>query len=279
MLAGILITLREGLEAFLIVGILLGYLTKMGQKKYQWYVWLGTGLAILLSVALTWAFNFFSFQFEGANALLFEIVISLIAVGVLTYMVLWMQEQSKHIKSDLETKMQEALTSNKLFAIVGLAFVSVLREGLETALFLTALVGSAGEGGLLSGAMIGFLIAALLSYVFFRSAVRLDLRKFFIVTGSLLIFIAAGLIGHALLGSHELGIIPPIISEVWNINGIINEDGVVGRILHAFVGYDGNPSLMWVVGYFGYIYIFGRKFLQQLEYPKKKAKKAMVSRG
>lgn len=263
MLAGMLITIREGLEAFLIIGILLGYLNKIGQGRFAKHVWLGGLAAVTASMALAWAFRVLAVQFEGTGSLVFELVISLVAVGVLTYMVLWMQEQSRTIKSDLENRVDAAFSANSVLALAGLAFVSVLREGLETALFLTALAGSAETGNPLPGALLGLVVAALVSFAFFKAAVRLNLRKFFLVTGFLLIFIAAGLVGHALSASHELGLIPPIISEVWNTNGIIDEDGLVGRVLHAFIGYDGNPSLMWVLGYFSYVLIFGQKFLQQ----------------
>lgn len=262
MLAGMLITIREGLEAFLIMGILLGYLQKIGQGRFTRYVWTGFLAAVTASVVLAWGFQVLAVQFEGTGALVFELIISLVAVGVLTYMVLWMQQQSRTIKSDLENRVEAAFSANNVFALAGLAFVSVLREGLETALFLTALAGSAETGSPLPGALLGLVIAALISFAFFKAAVRLNLRKFFMVTGFLLIFIAAGLVGHALLSAHELGLIPPIISEVWNTNGIIDEDGLLGRVLHAFIGYDGNPSLMWVLGYLGYVFVFGQKFLQ-----------------
>ncbi|SMB98195.1 high-affinity iron transporter [Thermanaeromonas toyohensis ToBE] len=264
MLAGMLITIREGLEAFLIVGILLGYLKKIGQERFAKHIWLGFFAALTSSVTLAWVFQLLAVQFEGTSALVFEMVISLVAVGVLTYMVLWMQQQSLTIKSDLENQVNAALSANNVLALAGLAFVSVLREGLETALFLTALAGSSETGSLLPGALLGLAVAALVAFAFFRAAVRLNLRKFFLVTGFLLIFIAAGLVGHAILASHELGLVPPIISEVWNTNGIIDEEGLLGRVLHAFIGYDGNPSLMWVLGYFGYVLVFGRKFLQQI---------------
>ena len=228
MLAGALITVREGLEAFLIVGILLGYLTKLSQAAYKRYVWAGTAAAVLLSIGLAWAFQVLTIQFEGQSAQIFEVAVALTAVGVLTWMVLWMQRQSRSIKGELEQKVQAALSTHQVYALAGLAFVSVLREGLETALFLSALLFSTGAEGLLPGAALGLLAAAAISYLVFQAAVRLNLRAFFIATGTLLIFIA--------------------------------DEGLLGRLLHAFIGYEAAPSLLQVLGYLSYVIFFGSTF-------------------
>lgn len=260
MIAGMLITIREGLEAFLIVGILLGYLTKLGQFRFKRYIWGGTGAAIIASIIIALAFQALAIRFEGRWAEIFEVVVALIAIGVLTWMVLWMQRQSRRIKSELEQKVSAALSSNQAYALAGLAFISVFREGLETALFLSALLFSTKEG-LLLGSALG-LAAAAIAYLIFRTTISLNLRAFFLVTGVLLIFIAAGLLSHSIRALQELRALPIFIDPIWNSNNLIDEEGLLGRLLHAFIGYEATPSLLQFIGYLTYIGIFGGQFLK-----------------
>jgi len=261
MLAGALITIREGLEAFLIVGILLGYLTRLGQTAFKRYVWIGTAAAVVLSIGMAWAFQLLAVRFEGRSAEIFEVTVALTAVGVLTWVVLWMQRQSLTVKGKLERRVRAAISTHQVYALAGLAFVSVLREGLETALFLSALLFSAGGEGLLLGAALGLLVAAVIAYLIFRAAVRLNLRAFFAVTGILLVFIAAGLVGHSLAALQELELLPTLIEPVWDTSRVIDEEGLAGRLLHAFTGYEAAPSLLQVLGYLSYVIPFGGRFL------------------
>lgn len=268
MLAGILVTLREGMEAFLIVGILLGYLRRMGAEQFRGYVWFGTIGAVLLSIGLAIVLQSFALELEGHSAHTFEIVVALIAVIVLSWMVIWMQRQAKTIKGDLEAKAQAAVTNHQLYALGGLAFVSVLREGLETTLFLGALLGPAGKTGLLPGAFIGLFLAAILAYLVFKALIKVNFRIFFISTGFLLILIASGLLAHTVMAFREMGTVPGIWGEVvWNTNSIIDDEGPLGRLLHAFVGYDGDPALLEVIFYFGYLLLFGGWFLRAVRKP------------
>ena len=260
MITGSLITIREGLEAFLIIGILLGYLTKIGQPRLKVHIWIGAGAAILISILLTAAFQALAIQFEGAAAELFEAGVALLAVGVLTWMVLWMQRQSRHIKGELEEKVDAALTQGQTFALASLAFVTVLREGLETALFLSAVFITARDDNMLQGAAFGLAVAAGIAYLIFRSAIRLNLRTFFIVTGSFLIVIAAGLVGHSVMTLQELGWLPIGTTTAWDLGWLIPNDALSGRLLHAFVGYDAAPSLLMVFAYTTYVLFFGSKF-------------------
>lgn len=268
MLAGILITLREGMEAFLVVGILLGYLRRMGGEQFRKYVWLGTFVAVILSIALTIGMQALALELEGHAAHLFEIVVALLAVIVLSWMVIWMQRQAKTIKGDLEAKAQAAIINQQLYALTGLAFVSVLREGLETTLFLGALIGPAGKTGVLPGAFIGLLLAGILAYLVFKTLIKANFRIFFISTAFLLIFIASGLLAHTVMAFREMGSVPGIFGEVvWNTNSIIDEDGLLGRLLHAFIGYDGDPVVLEVIFYFGYLFLFGGWFLREIRKP------------
>jgi len=260
MITGSLITIREGLEAFLIIGILLGYLTKIGQPRLKVHIWIGAGAAILISILLTAAFQALAIQFEGAAAELFEAGVALLAVGVLTWMVLWMQRQSRHIKGELEEKVDAALTQGQTFALASLAFVTVLREGLETALFLSAVFITARDDNMLQGAAFGLAVAAGIAYLIFRSAIRLNLRTFFVVTGSFLIVIAAGLVGHSVMALQELGWLPIGTATAWDLGWLIPNEALGGRLLHAFIGYDATPTLLMVFAYLIYALFFGSKF-------------------
>ncbi len=262
MAAGVLITIREGLEAFLITGILLGYLTKTGQRAMAGYVWAGTGAGILLSVTLALALQALAVQFEhGHGAPIFEAAASILAVPILSYMVLWMQRQARTMKSEIEARAAAAISTGHLLTLALIAFLTVLREGIETAVFLSALATRATGEGVLSGALLGLLMAAAIAYAYFALTVRLNLRKFFVVTGSLLIFIAAGLCAHVFMALHELGL-PVIVERVWSTRWLLDSESLPGRILHAFIGYHDEPNLLQVIAYFGYLggmgYVFAR---------------------
>ncbi len=264
MLTGLLITIREGMEAFLIIGILLGYLSKINQLRLKARVWLGAGAAIVVSALAAVAFQTLAFQFEGAAEEIFEAMIALLAVCVLTWMVLWMQRQSQGIKGDLEQKVDVAISQGQSFGLAGLAFITVLREGLETALFLSAVLASTRDTNLLLGALLGLAIAAGITYLIFRSSIRLNLRNFFMVTGSLLIMIAAGLVGHSVMALQEIGWLPIGTATAWNMGWLISNDGFLGRFLHAFTGYEAAPSVLMVVTYSVYVIVFGVQYISTL---------------
>jgi high-affinity iron transporter len=164
MVAGLLITLREGLEAFLITGILLGYLRKTSRKDLNWYVWLGTVVGILGSVTLAVVFQALAVHFEESHAAPpFELLASLVAIPILTYMVLWMQRQARTIKSEIEARAAAAISTGQLVTLAFIAFITVFREGLETAVFLSALASRASDEGLLIGAVVGLGVPAVVS--------------------------------------------------------------------------------------------------------------------
>jgi high-affinity iron transporter len=259
MFTGIVITLREGLEAFLIVGVLLAYLAKTGAAHYNKFIWAGISITAGVTLVTAFLFQKLSIQFEGTDSIIFEAAASLFAVAVLSYMVLWMQKQSRHLKADLEKKIDKAITSREVYVLVALAFTTVVREGLETVLFMGTLVKTDGMGVILSS-LVGLALAASIVYILFKTSLHIDLRKFFIGTGTLLILIASGLIGHVIVSFQELGVIPVYVAEVWNINYLLDENGIAGRILHAFVGYDGNPTLLQTLAYMTYVVFFFAKY-------------------
>ncbi len=262
MAAGVLITIREGLEAFLITGILLGYLRKVGRRGLGRYVWAGTAAGVLLSVALALAFQALAVEFEESGAgPAFELIASLIAIPILSYMVLWMQRQARGIKGELESRAAAAVSTGHLLTLAFIAFVTVLREGLETAVFLSAVASRASGTGVLAGAAVGLVVAAVIAYLYFGLTVRLNLRRFFVVTGALLIFIAAGLSSHVFMAAHELGL-PVIVERVWSTRWLLDGDSLAGRVLHAFIGYHDEPNLLQVLAYFGYLGGMGWAFLR-----------------
>lgn len=260
MIAGSLITIREGLEAFLIIGILLGYLTKINQPQLKLHVWIGAGAALLVSILLAAVFQTLAIQFEGETAELFEAGIALLAVAVLTWMVLWMQRQSRRIKGELEQKVDAALSHGQTYALAGLAFFTVLREGMETVLFLSAVFITARDENMLPGAVLGLAISAGIAYLIFRSAIQLNMRTFFIVTGSFLIVIAAGLVGHTIMALQEVGWLQLGTTTAWDLGWLIPNEALTGRLLHAFIGYEAAPTLLMVFAYIAYVLSFGGKF-------------------
>jgi len=260
MAAGILITIREGLEAFLVIGILLGYLRKIGKQDAGKQIWLGAALALALSLISAVLFQYFSFALDGPAREMFEAVVTLLAVGVLTWMVLWMQRQSRYIKGELEGKLDRAISENKVFALASLAFFAIMREGIETVLILFGVAKSA-ESGLLLGAFLGLIIAGIISYLIFNTSVRLNLRRFFIVTGTMLLFIAAGMVSQAAHALEEAGLLSGALTNVaWNSGQFISDSGLAGKMLHVFVGYTAKPMLIQVILYLAYIAFFGSRF-------------------
>ncbi|WP_410513291.1 FTR1 family protein [Paenibacillus sp. BR2-3] len=253
MFAGILVTLREGIESFLVVGILIGILSKMGQADKNKYIWWGSGVAIALSIMLAYLIQWFSIQFEGTNAEVFEIVVAGIAIAVLSYMVIWLNKQSKSMNNSLKDKVVLALHQNQMWGLVSLAFVTIIREGIETALFLSALNGSAEGSGLMFGALIGLILAFIVSYLIVKATIRLNLRMFFLITGTMVVVIAAGLASHITMALQELGIVPLHELIAWDLSWFIHDESLLGKLLHAFIGYVAVPTVMQLVVYAVYI--------------------------
>ena len=265
-----LITFREALEAALIVAIMASYLKKIGKGELNRYAYLGSGVAVMLSLILGVIVQRVYGELKGVSAQLFEGTVSLTAVVVLTYMIFWMTEHSKKIKGELQKKIELAITTGELFGISILAFIAVFREGLETVLFLMAAF-FLDPLGVVMGATLGTMVVFLLAVFLMRGAYRLDLGKFFGYTSVLLIIFAAGLAGygvHELIeageglgmefgvwGQYAFDINPPM-----NPDGsppLLHEKGVIGSILKALVGYDGNPEWLRVVVYMGYWVVIG----------------------
>ena len=252
MLASTLITLREGLEAALIVGILLGYLKKIGSMDKRGAVWAGVAAAIVASVALAMLLQKLGAQIEGQTEEIFEGATMFLAVAVLTYMIFWMRYQGRYLRQALEQDVRAALSGQQGWALTGLAFFAVFREGVETALFLSA-AGFASDGiSVLWGGLLGLVIAVAVGWLIFNTVAHIPVNRFFEVTSLFLLFFAAGLLAHGIHEFEEAGLLPSLIAPVYDINAVLPEQSLVGSFLAALFGYNGNPSLLEVISYVGY---------------------------
>jgi high-affinity iron transporter len=252
MLTAAMIGFREGLEAALIVGIVVGYLVKTGQGARVRVAWAGVAAAVAASTLLAFGLNLVGARLEGPAEQLFEGATMLLAVLVLTGMIFWMRTQSRFLKASLEHELKAAVTSGAALTLFGVAFMAVFREGVETALLLAAAAFANDGLGTLIGAVLGLGAAVVTGWLLYRATLRLNLRVFFSVTSLLLLFFAAGLFAHAIHEFQEAGLLPIIIEHVWNLNPLLNEGSALGQILTALFGYNGDPSLLEVSGYAGY---------------------------
>jgi high-affinity iron transporter len=262
MLPSYLLSLREGLEVALIIGIVLGALRKIRHSELVPTVWLGTlsavGVSILTAVLLT----SFGLSLEDEAEQIFEGITMLIAAGILTWMIFWMRKQARFLKGELEAGVNKAVASAGRRSMFWLAFFAVVREGIELALIITAAFFADDQGQVttntvqtLSGTVLGLGTAFFLGLMLFTASIRLDLRRFFQVTSILLILFAAGLVAHGVHEFNEVGWIPPVIEHVWDVNPILDETSLAGQLLRTLFGYNGNPSLTEMIAYFVYLIV------------------------
>ena len=252
MFASALITLREGLEAALIVGVVLAYLGKIGRPDRRGAVWGGVAAALAASIVLAVALQALGAQFEGRAEQIFEGTTMFLAVLVLTYMIFWMRGQGHRLRGRLEGEVGAAVSGGQGWALAGLAFFAVFREGVETALFLSA-AGMAAEGArILWGGLLGLAVAVILGWLIFNTTANIPLRRFFDVTSLLLLLFAAGLLAHGVHEFQEAGLLPSWVAPVWDINPVLPESSLVGSFMKALFGYNGDPSLLEVTSYLAY---------------------------
>ncbi len=259
MLISFIITFRETLEAALVVGIVLSYLTKVDAKQYFKYVFYGIIGGIVLSIAGAYIFNNILGGFEGKSEEIFEGITMLAGALLITTLILWMMKQG-NIALNIENKVSVQITNSRKFELFFLVFISILREGIETVIFLGTVAISSGENNLF-GALTGIVTAVLFGLLLFYGALRIKIKTFFTVTNILLIFFAAGLVAHGVHELQEAKIIPVIVEHTWDINPALNPDGgfpllhekgLIGSIFKGLFGYNGNPSLIEVLSYILY---------------------------
>lgn len=254
MIVPFLIMLREGIEAALIVGIVASYLVRTGRREWLPAMWLGVGLACAASLAVGAAIDIIIGELPQRGQELFEAVIGLVAAAMLTSMVFWMRKAARSIKGELQAGVDAALTGeHQGFALVGLAFLAVAREGLESVFFLLAIFQQNGGWAPALGAGLGILIAAAAGYAIYALGVKLNLRAFFRWTGILILFVAAGLVANAVRSLHEAGLWNHLQQSVYDLSTTLPADGAVGAILSGFFGYQERAALGEVIAYLAFL--------------------------
>jgi high-affinity iron transporter len=269
--AAFVIALREGIEAALIVSIILAYLRQMQATDRVHLVWWGTLSAVVLSAIVGTVIFAVGAEFEGTTEQVFEGVVTLSAVGVLTWMIFWMRRQGARIKSELEERVDTAIVAGGL-ALAALAFVAVLREGIETALFIFAAakgtaVEEGGVGAQLIGAAFGLALAVVLGVLIYRGGIRLNLRSFFRITGAILVVVAAGLFAYGLHELQEAGWFPFLTATAFDVSSTLPDDAGVGAILRGLIGYNADPTWLEVVGWAVFLVIVGSLYLRPATVP------------
>ena len=253
-LAPFLIMLREGIEAALIVGIIAGYLRQTGRGAAMRQVWIGIGLAVLLCTGVAAAIVLGGHEYPQKQQELLEAVVALIAVAILTSMVFWMKRAGRTMKGQLHASIDRAFAQGGTpWALVGMAFLAVLREGLESLFFLLAAFQQTFSKLPAIGAVTGLAVAIALGIALYKGAVRMDLRRFFQMTGILIIFVAAGLVAGALKSLHEAGLWNHLQTLAFDWTQTLPVYSVVGSVLSAVLGYNDHPSVGEVLVYFAYL--------------------------
>ena len=287
MLATFLIGLREGLEAALVVGILVAYLRRLGRQDALPKMWAGVGLAIALPVGIGAVLTFGAYELTFQAQELIGGGLSLLAVAMVTWMIFWMQRAGRTMKATLEGGIDRALTVGGLWALIAIGFVSVAREGIETTLLLWSMVQAFGDApAALLGALLGLGAAVLIGWLISRGAVRLDLRRFFAWTGGFLVIVAAGVLAYALMDLQEAAALPGPFTAVAPIDGATGDvaigwaafpfgwafdvsasiapGGPLAAILQATVGF--MPKMTWlqVIAWTVYILVVGWLYVRGL---------------
>ncbi|OWJ63759.1 iron uptake transporter permease EfeU [Inquilinus limosus] len=251
MLVPFLIMMREGIEAALIVGIIAGYLRQTGRTQWMPLVWIGIAIAVLLSIAVGIVLNLLSAEFPQREQELFEAIVGLVAVFVLTSMVFWMRKAARSIKAQLQHSVDAALEGHdaKGLALIGMAFFAVAREGLESVFFLLATFQQ--DVGLAApiGALAGVAVAVAVGFAIFWFGVRLNLKRFFRWTGLFILVVAAGLLAGSLRALHEAGLWNGLQEIAFDLSHILPIDGPLGSVLAGIFGYQDTPTVGEVAVY------------------------------
>ena len=253
-MAALLITLRETLEASLIVGIMLAFLNRTQNRHHNPIIWAGVAAGVITSVIAGFLIMQFAGGFEGRAEEIYEGITMLVAAGLITWMIVWLATHGKFMREGIERKMHLHLEAGALISLFLLVYTSILREGIETVIFLQAAFMQSENATMHMGAIAGMVLAIGAAWLLFRGMMSwFSLSRFFQFTGILLMFFAAGLIAHGVHELQEAGLIPIVIEHAWDINHILNEKGVIGGLVKGVFGYNGNPSLIEVLCYIIYL--------------------------
>ena len=272
MLANFLIGLREGLEASLVVSILIAYLVKTNRRDDVRYIWTGVATAITLVVIVFTIINLAIGALPFRTQELVGGTLSILAAGLVTWMIFWMRRTARGLKAELEGEMADAVALGPL-AIAVVAFLTVGREGLETAAITYGTVAYSHQSTPFIGTVGGLLVAVLLGYLIYRGAISVNLGKFFTVTGYLLIVVAAGVLAYGIYDLQEAAFLPHLTGNVggignvgnavFDISSTIPPDSWYGTLLKGTVNFQPNPSWLQVIGWVGYLapvlWLYSRK--------------------
>lgn len=253
MTAGLLITFREGLEAFLVVGIILSYLGRCNMKKCNKWVYLGAFLGLLGAFFLGFLFQIYYTGFESTlGELYLKVGIMGFAIVILTYMVIWMSRNGRNIKGDLEKNLERVVSTGSMVALVLMAFLAILREGFETVLFLGALFGNEMDAPVFYGGAMGLVIAMVVTIAIFKGMRNIPIKKFFNITGSLIMLIAAGLLTNMIGILQDIQLLPVLKPAIFDLSWLMVDSSEIGIFFKALFGYTHNPSLIQVISYVSY---------------------------
>lgn len=275
MLASFLIMLREGLEAALVVGIIASYLRRTGRGAWLPTIWVGVFLAVALSLFAGAALLLVSAEFPQKAQEAFEAAVGLVAVGVLTWMVFWMRRAARSIRSGLQADIERAMTAPEgaTWALLGMAFFAVAREGLESVFFLLAIFQQSPGPATPLAALAGVAVAVVVGLLIYKGGVRIDLRHFFRWTGIFILLVAAGLAASVLRNLHEAGVWNSLQNVVFDLSESLPVSGLLGTVLSGLFGYDDTPTLGEVLAWAIYLAVTLFLFLRPQALPERQAVK------
>ena len=254
MLPTFVIGLREGLEAALIVGIIAAFLAQQGRRDALRQVWTGVAAAVLICIGIAVALQAISSDLPQRGQEELETVVGVLAVGMVTYMIIFMRRNARNLKGELEGAAASALASGSARALVVMAFLAVLREGFETAVFLLATFNASGDAtASWLGAVIGILLAAAAGYGIFRGGVRLNLSRFFRVTGLVLVVIAAGLVMTAFHTANEAGWLTAGQAQAFDLSWLVRPGTPVSSLFTGVLGIQPFPAWIEVAAWLAYL--------------------------
>jgi high-affinity iron transporter len=247
------IALREGVEASLIVGIVAAFLGQQGRREGLRWMWTGVALAAALCLAIGFGLRVLGESLPQAQQEGLESVIALVAVAMVTYMIVWMRRHARSMRRLLEGEAASALARGSVLALVAMAFFAVVREGLETAVFLLAVFESSTSTVAAStGAVLGLAVAIVLGYLFYKGGVRINLSRFFRVTGAVLVLVAAGLVASALHTAHEATWFNLLQARAVDLSWLVAPGSVRAALLTGMLGLQPEPTVAEALGWLLY---------------------------
>ncbi|GAA3609662.1 FTR1 family protein [Nonomuraea rosea] len=253
MFASYLIGLREGLEATLVVSVLIAFLVKSDRKDKLPQVWTGVGAAIALSVGFGALLTFTAAHLDHTGQELFDAITSLLAVVFVTWMIFWMRRAARALSGELRGKLSDALSVGSL-AVVVMAFLAVAREGLETAvLFFASVQGATTTAGPLLGISLGLITSVIIGWGIYRSALTINLTRFFTWTGLLLILVAAGIFKYGVHDLQEAAILPGLSTYAFDVSAAVPPDSWYGALLAGLLNLTPQPSVAEMVAWAVYL--------------------------